>query len=320
MCPIPLESPCPDCGHLGITIDTREADAVCTYCGLVRAGHLMCEQAEHRSFAGDNQEHHPPDVASRVGPQVAQADGRVMLAPLKIAKNDRLNKLNAMCAGRDTTPQVSDSFKASVEALCMPEAVVADAVSMYRSTRRSFGALTKAKQSALEAVCVFYAGKAALAAIGQRSKEQVCTAFQVPLTLFWQMNKAFADAAVNRPWHGLVTEVELAPAMLPGWLRQLGPEWSLWQRMEMEKKVKELYRRHYRRIGHLEEGGVLAALLWLVHKDFKRTEVKLSKGKLAEVAGVTLTTINNAIQLIERARGRAAARPGSCSAAGSSDA
>lgn len=299
LCPIAFDSPCSECGVAHIIIDARQGDAVCGACGLVRASHLIADQAEYRCF-GDS---HDEDKC-RLGAPVheLQHQQHHQQQQTSIAGNDRLNKLNQACWDRKQAAklQLSPEFYERVSRLLvLPKAVVAQAVHFYQSTRPCFGPLSKAKVAALEAVCVFYACKAAAQLRVPKTKEQVCAAFSVPMALFWQVSNMFTDAAKGKPWYKMVTELETAPDMLPNLLNKVGYDWSSRQRMQVAERISRMYAEN-KHMMHLEIGGVLAAMLWLVCKDMLPAAASLSKAELAKVVGVTHTTISNNIKILQK--------------------
>jgi transcription initiation factor TFIIIB Brf1 subunit/transcription initiation factor TFIIB len=305
--------PCPDCKTRDIIIDGRQGEAVCSKCGLVVASHLVSDEAEFRSFKDDMG---VVEDNSRVGAAIqTHGTGTNALTetlPQSTIQNDkRLDKMNRICAAAASSSQhasrgsaqtVSETFQFTCsERLRLPQSVITDAVGMYEATKQALGAV-KNKQAALEAVCVFYACKAAPRLKVQKSKEQVCAAFHVPLNLFLKVNIAFTNAAQDKPWYKLATDLEQAPDMLPPLLNKVGTDWSSRQRMAVTRRVTELYTRHSRAMEHLEIGGVLAAMLWVVCNSPGQdgNSCKVTKARLAQLVGVTHTTISNNIKLLSR--------------------
>lgn len=186
--------------------------------------------------------------------------------------------------------------------MTIPSTVVADAAGLFRAMQpamgSSMGPLHGAKLDALEALCLFYACKAAPHLSVTKTKEQLCAVFGVPMTVLWKVNNAFSDAAKGTPWYRLVTDLEELPSMLPTLINRLGSSWSSAQRLEVRRAVAQLYQRHQQAMGHHEMGGVLAAMLWWVCSRMPALK-SMTRMQLAAAVGVTHTTISNCIRVLE---------------------
>ncbi|WIA10879.1 hypothetical protein OEZ85_011045 [Tetradesmus obliquus] len=248
--PFHPESPCPECGQADTIIDAAQGDAVCRACGLVRASHLVSDEAEFRCFSDDFGQ---VQDKSRLGPPAAAGEHDAAALPAsKIAHNPLLDRLNRSCCDRDKSPKVSaDFFRIAEDVLHIPRTVSEDAVAMFKATVRDIPGSHKCRirPAAMEAVCVFYACKRATHLRLTKTKEQVCAAFGVQMPTFVLMNNTFALVARTKPWLSATVTSEEAPAMLPVLLRHAGLHWTAKQRADVSNSVAALYRSNRRYTG-----------------------------------------------------------------------
>jgi transcription initiation factor TFIIIB Brf1 subunit/transcription initiation factor TFIIB len=163
------EQACPDCGGTNIAIDRREADAICTDCGLVLQGRMIDFRAEWNGYQDD-----APDPC-RVGAPVVQvkgrdvglglaigksrqtADGNTMHPKSKVETLQRLQLWSMPSKDRDVFRD-RDKIAAIVEDLCLSSAVTDAAFDLFddyvtASDKNPRGA----NRACAIAACIFFA-------------------------------------------------------------------------------------------------------------------------------------------------------------------
>jgi hypothetical protein len=265
----------------------------------------MQDEYEHKSFDGQE--------TGRLGDAVPSSETNKQLPPSKIA-NTGLSRLNAICAAKNTrVPEVGPSFHKLADTMLVPKTVQMDAIGMYRATFPMLGQLSKSKQVALEAVCLFTACKAATQLKVPKTKEQLCGAFDVELSVFFQVHLMFTDASKDKPWYMLATDTDRATDMLPTILNYVGHTWKQAQKAYITRQVTDMYESivssdfFRKRMSHLNVKGILAAMIWMVCADMAGLVGKPSKAELGQLIGITQNTINNNVRLLREASDTVAA-------------
>ena len=89
-------SRCPDCGSTGKVVDHREAELVCTGCGLVLEDRLIVDAPERRAFAEDGKED-----PSRVGYSTTWSSHLTLGIDTSTAYGKQLAKVHAQINNHD---------------------------------------------------------------------------------------------------------------------------------------------------------------------------------------------------------------------------
>jgi len=287
---------CSACGST-LTVDARRGMLVCQTCGLVESDHYIDQGQEWRAFDGKQVRDRvrtgaPPtlmvhDKGLSTVIDKHNIDGRgKQISPRKRADINRLRKWDHR--SKTNTSVDRNLSQALVEldrlgsVLHINKPIREATAKLYRKAMKK-GLIQGRSIVAMVAACLFI----------------MCKLFKIPKSLAELCKETDADEKkiVNSFKILCITfKLSIAPLDPAALVSKIASELDLGEyAIEVEKKTKKLlqFANNRQVVAGKDPNGMAAAAIWLVSKLLHLPRLKVTQKRVAEIAGVTETTVRN---------------------------